>query len=56
MIQPHYDPAEEPLCRGGFADVWKGQYQGLEVAVKVLRMYSTNDLRQMRGVGHWWLP
>lgn len=47
-----YDPAETPLCRGGFADVWKGQYGGQEVSAKVLRVYLTSDLEQIRKVGY----
>jgi hypothetical protein len=36
---------------GGFADVWKGQYQGQEVAVKVLRVYQDDDREKMKKVG-----
>jgi len=32
------------MFSGGFGDVWKRQYQGREVAVKVLRTNTTNDL------------
>lgn len=32
------------MYRGGFGDVWRRKYQGREVAVKVLRVYATNDL------------
>ena len=46
-----YDQKEYPLCNGGFADVWKGQRNGREVAVKVLRVYSTSDFEQIRKVG-----
>ena len=38
------------LYRGGYADVWKGQYCGQEVAVKVIRMYSNSDLQKVLGV------
>jgi len=46
-----YDPKEVPLCHGGFSDVWKGQYDGREVASKVLRVYQNSDLEQIRKVG-----
>ena len=46
-----YNPTEIPLCKGGFADVWKGQYNGRDVASKVLRVYQTSDLKQIRKVG-----
>ena len=38
------------LYRGGFGDVWKREYQGQEVAVKVLRIYATNDLPEVTRV------
>lgn len=47
-----YNPAEDPLCHGGFADVWKGRYQDREVAAKVLRVYSRDDPRPIRRVGY----
>ena len=40
------------MYRGGFADVWKYQHQGREVAVKVLRVYATSDLEVIIRVGH----
>jgi len=39
------------VCNGGFADVWKGQHDGKEVAVKILRVYLTSDFEQIRKVG-----
>lgn len=39
------------LYRGGFADVWKGEYCGREVAVKVIRTYTGSDLQKIIGVG-----
>ncbi|KAF9645531.1 kinase-like protein, partial [Thelephora ganbajun] len=38
-----YNRSDNPLYHGGFADVWKGEYQGRHVAVKALRVYSTSD-------------
>ncbi|KAF9785170.1 kinase-like domain-containing protein [Thelephora terrestris] len=34
---------------GGYADVWKGEYGGQEVAVKVMRIYSNSDLKEVVG-------
>jgi hypothetical protein len=48
-IEVHCNQNELPL-RGGFADVWKGQHDGREVAVKVLRVYFTSDFEQIRRV------
>ena len=47
----HYDQKGYPVCNGGFADVWKGQYDGRDVAVKILRVYLTSDFEQIRKVG-----
>jgi hypothetical protein len=46
-----YNPTETPLCHGGFADVWKGQCDGREVAVKVLKVYRTSNFEKIRKVG-----
>jgi len=43
-----YNPTEGPFCSGGFADVWKGEYLGQEVAAKVLRVYQTDDHKQIK--------
>ena len=40
------------LYWGGFADVWKGEYHGQDVAVKVLRTYSNSDMKKIIGVSH----
>ena len=40
-----------PLCHGGFADVWKGQHDGRDVVAKVLKIYQTSDLEEIRKVG-----
>ena len=45
-----YDPMETPLCCGGFADVWKGQCRGQEVAAKALRVALTSDIVRIRKV------
>ncbi|KAF9643873.1 kinase-like protein [Thelephora ganbajun] len=43
-----YNAMEIPHCRGGFADVWKGQYNGLDVAAKALKVYSTDNFDRIR--------
>lgn len=48
-ISLYYDPTEAPLYFGKYADVWKGRYDGKEVAVKVLRV-SVNDLGRTKKV------
>jgi hypothetical protein len=48
-----YDRTGTALYRGGFADVWKGQHRGRDVAVKVIRTYSDDDLQRVIGVGYW---
>ncbi|KAF9649062.1 kinase-like protein [Thelephora ganbajun] len=44
-----YDRTSHALYKGGFADVWKGEHRGRDVAVKVIRMYSTSDLKKVVG-------
>ena len=47
----HYDSLPGVLLyRGGFGDVWKREYRGREVAVKVLRIYATSDLPEITRV------
>ena len=46
-----YNRSTIPQCRGGYADVWKGEYQGHPVAAKVLRVYSTSEFHKIRRVG-----
>ena len=50
-VEAQYDQKGYPLRNGGFADVWMGQHNGREVAVKVLRVYLTSDFEQIRKVG-----
>ena len=45
-----YDRTSVALFRGGFADVWKGEHRGRDVAVKVIRTYSNSDLQKIIGV------
>jgi hypothetical protein len=47
-----YNRFDIPLYKGGFADVWMGEYQGRKVAVKVLRVCSTSNFDKITGVGY----
>jgi hypothetical protein len=48
-----YDRTGTALYRGGFADVWKGKHCGQDVAVKVIRTYSDDDLQKIVGVSYY---
>ena len=48
-----YDPTSAPLYYGGSSEVWKGQHEGREVAVKVLRTHGTGGPDKMTHVGHY---
>jgi hypothetical protein len=52
QIEPHYNRFVDPPYRGGFADVWEGDYQDKKVAVKVLRIYVSSDPDKIRRVCH----
>ena len=45
-----YDRTGYPSYSGGNADVWKGEYRGRDVAVKVIRTYSSDNLKKILGV------
>ena len=47
-----YDRTGPPLCSGGNADVWKSEYCGRDVAVKVIRTYAKSNLQKMLGVSY----
>ena len=49
-----YDPGEDPLFHGGFANVWKGRYKDEDVAAKVVKVYTKDDPKKTRSVGSWW--
>ena len=42
---------DTPRYQGGFAEVWKTEYEGRDVAVKVLKVYVTSDLVKITSVG-----
>jgi len=52
----HFDgnPTGVALYRGGFGDVWKREYRGQEVAVKVVRTYADSDLKKISRVSNRW--
>ena len=52
QIELRDNPMGPAVCGGGFGDVWKQEYEGREVAVKVLRIYLTSDLRKITRVSH----
>ena len=47
-----YDRTGDALYRGGYADVWKGECSGRDVAIKVIRLYSKDVLQKVVNVGH----
>ena len=55
-LQMHFDenPTGVALYRGGFGDVWKREYRGQEVAVKVVRTYADSDLKKISRVSNRW--
>ena len=48
-----YDRTGYPRYSGGNADVWEGEYCGRDVAVKVIRTYSSSNLKRVVGVSCW---
>ena len=40
----------KPECRGGFGEVWKREYLGQEVAIKVLKGRTDGDLQKITRV------
>ena len=44
MQMPDCSEGSVEIECGGFANVWRGTYQGRRVAVKVVRVYITSDL------------
>ena len=43
--------SSNPLTAGQFGDVWKGTFQDQQVAIKILRLYTTSDVSQHVKVG-----
>ena len=46
-----YIDSETPLSHSGFAEVWKGNHEGKDVAAKVLRLYAGSDFEKIKKVG-----
>lgn len=36
-----------PVAAGGFGDVYKGKFQGQEIALKVLKVYQRSDMEKL---------
>ena len=51
QILVRYNRTEDPKYEGGFAKVWKGEHKGIEVAVKVLKIFEASDLVKIKRVG-----
>ena len=45
------NPDGAVMYRGGFGDVSKREYQGREVAVKMLRIYTSSDPQKIIRIG-----
>jgi len=52
QIQLRDGPTGVAQYRGGFGDVWKREYRGRAVAVKVIRTYANSDLQKITRVSH----
>ena len=50
QISLHYDRTGTPRYHGGFAEVWKAEHKGREVAVKVLKVYASSSLAKVTRV------
>ena len=51
QISLRYNRINAPRYNGGFAEVWKTEHGGRNVAVKVLKVYATSDLVRITRVG-----
>ena len=56
QIQLLYDWSSGPHYHGGCAEVWKVEYRGGMVAAKVLKVSQSNDIDEIRRVGHYPIP
>ena len=51
MLSEGLEKTKDRATRGGgFADVWEGTYDGSKVAIKVLRVFETDDFDRVRKV------
>ena len=53
-VRADYDQTSDALYKGGYADVWKSQHSGRDVAVKAIRLYSKHVSRKVINVGYKW--
>ena len=51
-LESHRDPVGVPPHSGGFGDVWKCEYRGREVAVKILRVPHHKGSQDVTGVSN----
>ena len=51
-----YNRTGAPWYQGGFAEVWKGEHERVEVAVKVLKVFMMSDLTKIMRVRFPVLP
>ena len=52
QIQLSSDCLDSPQRYGGFSEVWKGRYEGVEIAAKALRVDGTSHSREITHVNH----
>lgn len=53
VVVAHFGQTGSVTWRGGFADVWKGEYLGQAVAIKVLQTYSDDILQKVFPMSCW---
>ena len=56
IVSTYYDRNGTPPRKGGYADVWKGEYCGQDVAVKAIRTYTNRELQRVINVGYLLYP
>lgn len=52
FVSAHYEKPGNFPRRGGYADVWKGEHLGGDVAVKVIRTYLNQELQKIINVNY----
>lgn len=50
FIPDCYDESDNPFHRGQYADMWVGEHQGRQVAVKVLKLHTIRDVESIKSV------
>ena len=41
------------VASGGLTDVWRGQFNGIQVAIKAFRIYPAQNLKEAKEVRLW---